>query len=331
MAHSEPFLPNLPDFPLVLSPMEAITNPAFRTICKKWGADILVTEFIASDALIRDIRSSLRKMTFTKEERPIGIQIFGNEENALRKAAEIAASANPDFIDINWGCPVRKIAGRGCGSGILKNIPLMIHLTEAVVKAVDNIPVTVKTRLGYDCEDKPIVEIAERLQDVGIKAIAIHGRTKSQMYKGDADWTLIGKVKENPRMYIPVYGNGDITTPEKAMEYKKRYGVDGMLIGRATMGNPFLFKQIKEFLEGKQDYFRPDVHQRVSTCREHLHRLCEWRGNKSGVLEMRSHYGGYFRGLPNFKPYRLQLVSLTEIEDLLVVLSDIETTYSDTD
>lgn len=308
--------------------MEAITNPAFRSICKKWGADILVTEFIASDALIRDIEASLRKMTFTEEERPTGIQIFGNEEYALKKAAEIAAAAHPDFIDINWGCPVRKIAGRGCGSGILKDIPMMVRLTKAVVDSVPTIPITVKTRLGYSEEDKPIVEIAERLQDIGIKALAIHGRTKVQMYKGDADWTLIGKVKENPRMYIPIYGNGDISSPEKAVEYKNRYGVDGVLIGRATMGNPFIFKQIKELMEGKQDYFRPNIHDRVSTCKEHLHRLCEWRGNRSGLLEMRTHYGGYFRSLPNFKSYRLQLVSLTDIEDVDTVLSEIETNYS---
>lgn len=316
----------IPKFSLILSPMEAITNKPFRKICKQYGADILITEFIASDALSRDIKDSIIKMDFEEMERPLGIQIFGNNAESLIKATQIAEKENPDFIDINWGCPVKKIAGKGCGSGIMNNIPKMIELTKAVVDA-SNIPVTVKTRLGY-CEDsKPIVEIAERLQDVGIQALSIHGRTRSQMYKGEADWTLISEVKNNPRMIIPIFGNGDIDSAEKAIEYKNRYGVDGILIGRATIGNPFIFKQTKDLLEGKSPTIIP-IAEKVEVCKHHLDQLIELRGEKNAILEMRKTYSGYFKGLSNFKPHRLKLVSSIDYNEIQNTFEDILELYS---
>lgn len=316
----------IPKFSLILSPMEAITNKPFRKICKQYGADIMITEFIASDALSRDIKDSIIKMDFEEMERPLGIQIFGNNAESLIKATQIAEKENPDFIDINWGCPVKKIAGKGCGSGIMNNIPKMIELTKAVVDA-SNIPVTVKTRLGY-CEDsKPIVEIAERLQDVGIQALSIHGRTRSQMYKGEADWTLISEVKNNPRMIIPIFGNGDIDSAEKAIEYKNRYGVDGILIGRATIGNPFIFKQTKDLLEGKSPTIIP-IAEKVEVCKHHLDQLIELRGKKNAILEMRKTYSGYFKGLSNFKPHRIKLVSSIDYKEIQNTFEDILELYS---
>lgn len=314
----------IPEFSLILAPMEAITNKPFRKICKKYGADILVTEFIASDALARDVKDSVIKMGFDEMERPLGIQIFGNNAESLVKAVYIAEKENPDFIDINWGCPVKKVAGKGSGSGIMNDIPRMVELTKAVVNA-SSIPVTVKTRLGYSEDSKPIVDIAERLQDVGIQAISIHGRTRAQMYKGDADWTLIGEVKNNPRMTIPIFGNGDIDSPEKAVEFKNRYGVDGILIGRATIGNPFIFQQTKEMIEGKTPTIIP-INEKVEICKLHLEGLIELRGERNAIFEMRKNYSGYFKGLINFKPYRLQLVTSTlysEIQNLLDQVLDI--------
>lgn len=314
----------IPEFSLILAPMEAITNKPFRKICKKYGADILVTEFISSEALARDVKDSVIKMGFEEIERPLGIQIFGNNAEALVKAVRIAEKENPDFIDINWGCPVKKVAGKGSGSGIMNDIPKMVELTKIVVDA-SNIPVTVKTRLGYSEDSKPIVDIAERLQDVGIQAISIHGRTRAQMYKGEADWSLIGEVKNNKRMHIPVFGNGDIDSPEKAIEFKNRYGVDGILIGRATIGNPFIFQQTKELLKGKTPTIIP-INEKVEVCKLHLEGLTELRGERNAIFEMRKNYSGYFKGLVNFKPYRLQLVTSTlysEIQNLLDQVLDI--------
>lgn len=301
--------------------MEAVTTPPFRNICKRYGADVLISEFISSDAISRNVESSLKKMTFNEQERPLGIQIFGNNEESLCSAAQVAAETNPDFIDINWGCPVRKIAGKGCGSGILNDIPKMIKLTKAVVDSVQ-IPVSVKTRLGYSDEDKPIVEVAERLQDVGIQLLSIHGRTRSQMYKGTADWSLIGKVKDNPRMHIPIFGNGDIDSAEKMLEYKNRYGVDGILIGRAAMGNPFIFKQCKQIIEGGKIDIIP-VSERVKVCKEHLNGLKEWRGKKYALLEMRKFYSGYFRELKNFKPFRIRLVTTNCYDEVDEILDEV--------
>lgn len=305
--------------------MEAITNQPYRKICKRYGADILITEFIASDALARDVQMSVQKMNFDEMERPLGIQIFGNNKEMLVRATEVAQAARPDFIDINWGCPVKKVAGKGSGSGILNNIPKMVELTEAVVKAT-NLPVTVKTRLGYEEKSKPIVEIAERLQDVGIQAISIHGRTRSQMYKGEADWTLIGEVKNNPRMSIPVFGNGDIDSPQKALEFKNRYGVDGILIGRATIGNPFIFKQTKELLMGEIPSIIP-IEEKVLVCKEHLEGLIELRGERNAINEMRKNYSGYFKSMPHFKPFRLKLVTTNNLEEIIRTLDELQTFY----
>lgn len=312
----------LSSFSVVLSPMEAVTTPPFRKICKRYGADVLISEFISSDALSRSIDSSLKKMYFEDAERPLGIQIFGNNEQSLCSAARIAASVNPDFIDINWGCPVKKIAGKGCGSGILNDIPKMLKLTEAVVKSVD-VPVSVKTRLGYEDEDKPIVEVAERLQDVGVQLISIHGRTRAQMYKGIADWTLIGEVKNNPRMHIPIFGNGDIDSADKLLEYKNKYGVDGILIGRAAMGNPFIFQQCKQALNGETQR-KISVKERAAVCREHLEGLKVWRTERYALLEMRKFYSGYFRELKNFKPYRVKLVTAESYEQVEQILTEVE-------
>lgn len=302
--------------------MEAVTTPPFRKICKRYGADVLISEFISSDALSRSIDSSLKKMYFEDAERPLGIQIFGNNEQSLCSAARIAASVNPDFIDINWGCPVKKIAGKGCGSGILNDIPKMLKLTEAVVKSVD-VPVSVKTRLGYGDEDKPIIEVAERLQDVGVQLISIHGRTRAQMYKGIADWTLIGEVKNNPRMHIPIFGNGDIDSADKLLEYKNKYGVDGILIGRAAMGNPFIFQQCKQALNGETQR-KISVKERAAVCREHLEGLKVWRTERYALLEMRKFYSGYFRELKNFKPYRVKLVTAESYEQVEQILTEVE-------
>lgn len=302
--------------------MEAVTTPPFRKICKRYGVDVLISEFISSDALSRNVDSSFKKMYFDDEERPLGIQIFGNNEESLCSAAGVAASVNPDFIDINWGCPVKKIAGKGCGSGILNDIPKMIRLTEAVVKSV-NIPVSVKTRLGYGDDDKPIVEVAERLQDVGVQLISIHGRTRAQMYKGTADWALIGEVKNNPRMQIPVFGNGDIDSADKLLEYKNRYGVDGILIGRAAIGNPFIFQQCKQTLNGKIPN-KISVKERATVCHEHLEGLKVWRTERYALLEMRKFYSGYFRELKNFKPYRIRLVTAESYEEVEQILTEVE-------
>lgn len=316
---------DLGSFPLVLSPMDDITDKPFRGVCKRFGADLLITEFIASEALVREVEKSRRKMQFEEAERPIGIQIFGHDDNALTRSLQFVEQANPDFVDINWGCPMRKIAGRGAGSGALRDPDRLVAITADIVKA-SKLPVTVKTRLGYDENSKPIVELAERLQDVGVAAISIHGRTKTQLYRGTADWTLIGKVKENPRMTIPVFGNGDITTPEMADEYRRRYGVDGILIGRASIGNPWIFEQTHHVMDGEPQR-TITVAERAEVCREHLLAAVEWKGERTAVLEMRKHYSGYFKGLFDFKPFRMKLVSLTSVEELLPVFDEIADHY----
>lgn len=313
----------LGDFPLWLSPMEDITDPPFRKICKEFGADVLVSEFVSSEALIRNAQKSLRKLDFDEVERPLAIQIFGHNEESMRIAAEVAAEQNPDFIDINWGCPVKKVVAKGAGAGILQNIPQMIAITKAVVESV-RIPVTIKTRLGWDDGSKPIVSIAESLQDVGIAGISIHGRTRSQMYKGEADWTLIGDVKNNPRMNIPVFGNGDITSATKALEYKNKYGVDGMLIGRGAIGNPWIFSEIKALFSDPSSLpVEIRVEKRIEICKKHLKASIEWKGEKVAVQEMKKHYSPYFKGIPHFKPYKMQLLLSSkgeEVEEILETL-----------
>ncbi|MCR4659614.1 MAG: tRNA dihydrouridine synthase DusB [Bacteroidales bacterium] len=302
--------------------MDDITDLPFRSLCKEFGADLLITEFIASEALNRDAEKSLRKMRFTDEQRPIGIQIFGANETELLDCLDIVQQAQPDFIDINWGCPVRKVAGKGAGSGILRDIPKMLKITEAIVKRA-SLPVTVKTRLGYDEHSKPIVEISERLQDIGVAALSIHGRTKTQMYSGSADWTLIGEVKNNPRMTIPIFGNGDITTPAQAVEAYNRYGVDGILIGRGAIGNPWIFEQTLDAFKGHA-IRTIGVAERVSVCRRHLLAAAQFKGERTAVFEMRKHYAAYFRGLPNFKHHRIKLVETTDLAGTLAVLDQIE-------
>ena len=306
------------DFPVYLAPMEGVTDRAFRRICKEYGADVLISEFISSDALSREVEKSFRKMAFADDERPFGVQIFGSTEEALTAAARLAAAQQPDFIDINWGCPVKKIVSKGAGSAILQDIPKMVRLTSAVVRAVD-LPVTVKTRLGWDSTDKPIVEVAERLQDVGIQAITIHGRTRAQQYGGVADWSLIGEVKHNPRMTIPVIGNGDIDSAEKAVACKERYGVDAVMVGRAAIGNPWIFRQIKALRNGEPCPV-PTYEERVDLVMRHLRENEQVKGERVAVIEMRAQYSGYFRGVFNFKPRKIRLMAaqtIAECEEIL--------------
>lgn len=317
---------SLPYFPLLLAPMEDVSDPPFRAVCKDNGADLMYTEFISSEGLIRDAIKSRKKLDIFEYERPVGIQIFGGDEESLSLAARIVDVTNPDLLDINFGCPVKKVACKGAGAGVLKDLDLMVRLTEAVVKST-RLPVTVKTRLGWDNDSKNIEEVAERLQDVGIKALAIHGRTRMQMYKGSADWTLIGAVKNNPRIHIPIFGNGDIDSPEKALEYKNRYGVDGIMIGRAAIGYPWVFNEIKHFVSTGEHLPAPDIAQRLEVCKKHLRRSYEWKGPVVGILEMRRHYANYLKGLPNIKEYRQKLVTLKTIEEIEAVLDDIAVKY----
>lgn len=308
-----------------LSPMDDVTDFPFRELCKSFGADLLITEFIASEALNREAEKSYRKMRFSEGQHPIGIQIFGADENELIQCLEIVESQHPDFIDINWGCPVRKVAGKGAGSGILKDIPKMLHITEALVRRA-HLPVTVKTRLGYDEHDKPIVTLAEQLQDIGVSALSIHGRTKSQMYKGEADWSLIGEVKNNPRMHIPILGNGDITTPQQALDARRRFGVDGILIGRGAIGNPWIFEQTQRLLQGLPER-EITIDERVEVCRRHLLAAVEFKGEHTAIFEMRKHYGAYFRGLRDFKQFRIPMVSVATLDDLIPIFDQIAKFY----
>jgi tRNA-dihydrouridine synthase B len=318
---------SLGEFPLLLAPMEDVSDPPFRALCKKNGADLMFTEFISVEGLIRDAEKSVQKLDIYDDERPIGIQIFGAEMDSMMRSAEIVEAAQPEILDINFGCPVQKVVCKMAGAGILRDIPKMIQLANAVVKST-KLPVTVKTRLGWDNDSIMIEEVAERLQDVGVKAISIHGRTRKQMYKGEADWSYIAKVKENPRMHIPVFGNGDIDSPEKALEYKNRYGVDGIMIGRASIGYPWIFREIKHFVETGKHLPPPTVNERVDIAIEHLKNAIAWKGENLGVLETRRHYGNYFRGFENIKPYRMKLVTSHSPEELYETMEEIRSVYA---
>ena len=316
----------LGDFPLLLAPMEDVSDPPFRALCKEQGCDMMYTEFISVEGLIRDADKSVQKLDIYDDERPIGIQIFGAELESMVKAAEIVEEAKPEVLDINFGCPVKKVVCKMAGAGILQDIPKMVSLTKAIVKNT-SLPVTVKTRLGWDDNSTYIVEVAERLQDVGIKAISIHGRTRKQMYKGEADWTLIAEVKNNPRMQIPVFGNGDIDTPEKAAEYRRLYGIDGIMIGRASIGNPWIFREIHHYLRTGELLSPPTIFERVNAAKQHLTKSIDWKGEKLGVLEMRRHYSNYFRSMHGIKDFRKKLVTEDNPDNLFSILQEILTNY----
>lgn len=318
---------NLPENALFLAPMEDVTDPSFRYMTKKFGADFVYTEFVASEGLIRECNKSRKKLEVFDYERPVAIQLYGHQIESMVAAAKLAEEANPDFIDLNYGCPVRKIATRGAGAGLLRDIPLMLKMTEAIVKAV-NVPVTVKTRLGWDENDKPIVELAEQLQDTGIQMLAIHGRTRMQMYRGKADWTLIGEVKNNPRMHIPVVGNGDIDGPVSAKEAFDKYGVDGVMIGRATVGRPWIFKEIKHYLQHSKLMPPLTIKEKADLAIEHLEKSVEWKGYPRGIFEMRRHLSNYFKGLPHFKETRMKLVTSLDIDELRALIHDIPNRYA---
>jgi tRNA-dihydrouridine synthase B len=318
---------DLGEFPLLLAPMEDVSDPPFRFVCKQSGVDMMYTEFISSEGLIRDAAKSRQKLDIFEYERPIGIQIFGSEIDHMRQAAEISTMANPDLIDINYGCPVKNVACKGAGASLLQDIDKMVKMTEAVVKST-HLPVTVKTRLGWDDNTKNVYEVAERLQDVGIKALTIHGRTRSQMYKGVADWSLIREIKRNPRIQIPIFGNGDIDSPEKAANWRLEYEVDGIMIGRAAIGYPWIFREVKHFFETGEHLAGPTLEERINVCRTHLQKSIEWKGPKTGIFEMRRHYANYFKGIPNFKEYRMKLVSLESMEAIEDVLNDIGNNFT---
>lgn len=318
---------DLGPFPLLLAPMEDVSDPPFRAVCKAGGADLMYTEFISSEGLIRAAAKSRQKLDIFEYERPIGIQLFGGHVDSMREAARLATEARPDLIDINYGCPVKAVACKGAGAALLQDIPKMVRMTQEVVNAT-HLPVTVKTRLGWDEKTKNIAEVAERLQDVGIRALTVHGRTRVQMYKGEADWTLIGKIKENPRIHIPIFGNGDIDSPEKALAYKNRYGVDGLMVGRAAIGYPWIFQQIKTYLETGTHAPPPGLAERVQVAKSHVEFSVRWKGEKLGVFEMRRHYAAYFRGVPDFKPLRTRLVEADSSAAVLDILDEVETVYA---
>ena len=318
----------LPDFPLLLAPMEDVSDPPFRALCKKNGADLMFTEFISSEGLIRDAEKSVQKLDIYEYERPIGIQIFGDKIESMRQAAEIAEKAKPEIIDINYGCPVKKVACKGAGAGILLDLPKMQSMTKEIVDAV-NLPVTVKTRLGWDENSIKIVEVAKRLQDVGIKALTIHGRTRKQMYKGEANWEYIAKVKNDPQIQIPIFGNGDIDSAEKALEYKNWYNVDGIMIGRASIGYPWIFNEIKNFINKNKKIKKPSLHERIETVKKHLDFSIEWKGETLGLIEMRRHYTNYFRGIENFKKFSMKLIESTSYEESLETLNNIYKIYKE--
>ena len=316
----------LPDFPLLLAPMEDVSDPPFRHVCKQQGADMLYTEFISSEGLIRDAVKSRKKLDIFENERPVGVQLFGSDIESMREAAIIAEKVNPDLIDINYGCPVKKVACRGAGAALLQDIPKMVQMTSEIIKAV-SLPVTVKTRLGWDDTTKNITEVAERLQDIGIKALTIHGRTRKQLYKGPADWTLIGEVKNNPRIHIPIFGNGDVTSPEIAVQMKQRYNVDGVMLGRAAIGYPWIFREIKHYLKTGELLPPPTLEERIEVCKTHFFKSIEWKGEKLGILEMRRHYTSYFKGMDNFKDYRMKLVTTDSYAEILDTLQQIGEVY----
>ena len=309
-------------FPLLLAPMEDVSDPPFRALCKEQGADVVYTEFISSEGLIRDAAKSIQKLDIYDKERPVGIQIFGANLDSMLKTVEIVEKSKPDFIDINFGCPVKKVVSKGAGAGILKDIPLMVKLTEEMVKHT-NLPITVKTRLGWDHDSIQILEVAERLQDVGTKAIAIHGRTRAQMYKGEANWEPIADVKNNPRMHIPVFGNGDVDSPEKAMIMRDKFGLDGAMIGRASIGNPWFFAQVKHYFRTGEHLNPPTIRERVATAKQHLEMAMKWNGERVGLFETRRHYTNYFKGIPHFKEYRLKMVTSDSKEDVFNVFEDV--------
>lgn len=317
----------LPDFPLLLAPMEDVSDPPFRIECKKQGCDLMYTEFISVEGLIRDAAKSVQKLDIFPEERPVGVQIFGAEYDSMMRATEIVTNAQPEIIDINYGCPVQKVVCKMAGAGILRDVPKMVELTRAVVKST-NLPVTVKTRLGWDENSIFIEDVAERLQDTGIKALTIHARTRAQMYKGHSDWSWIAKVKNNPRIHIPIFGNGDIDHPEKAFIYKNRYGVDGLMIGRASIGNPWIFREIKHYFKTGQLMDSPTFGERIDATRQHLLNSINWKGERLGILEMRRHYTNYFKGLPDIKDFRSQLVVSNELETIMDIFSAMEHHYS---
>lgn len=302
-------------FPLLLAPMEDVSDPPFRALCKENGADVVYTEFISSEGLIRDAAKSVQKLDIYEKERPVGIQIFGANLDSMLRSVEIVEASKPDIIDINFGCPVKKVVSKGAGAGILKDIPLMVKLTEEMAKRT-HLPLTIKTRLGWDHDSIKIVEVAERLQDAGAKAISIHGRTRAQMYKGDADWAPIAAVKNNSRMHIPIFGNGDVHSPERAIEMRDRYGLDGAMIGRASIGNPWFFNQVKHFIKTGEHVSPPTLKERVAVARRHLEMAIDWKGEILGVLETRRHYTNYFKGIPNFKPYRTAMVTSDDANDV---------------
>ena len=313
---------DLGEFPLLLAPMEDVSDPPFRRLCKMHGADMLYSEFISSEGLIRDAIKSRQKLDIFDYERPVGIQIFGGDEEAMALSAKIVATVNPDLVDINFGCPVKKVVSKGAGAGVLKDIDLMVRLTKAVVNSTD-LPVTVKTRLGWDEQSINIEEVAERLQDVGISALTIHARTRSQMYKGHSDWSYIAKVKNNPRMRIPIFGNGDIDSPEKALEYRNKYGIDGIMIGRAAIGYPWIFNEIKHYFATGELLPSPTIADRVEAAKNHLLWSVEWKGERQGVVEMRRHYANYFKGIPNFKEHRHKLVTLDASQEVVKALDNV--------
>ncbi|MBJ2174771.1 tRNA dihydrouridine synthase DusB [Aureibaculum algae] len=318
----------LPDFPLLLAPMEDVSDPPFRALCKEQGADVVYTEFISSEGLIRDAAKSMMKLDIYEKERPVGIQIFGANLESMLQTIDIVEKSNPDIIDINFGCPVKKVVSKGAGAGILKDIDLMVKLTEAMVKRT-HLPITVKTRLGWDHNSIKIVEVAERLQDVGCKAISIHGRTRAQMYKGDADWKPIAEVKNNSRMHIPVFGNGDINSPEKAMEMRDQYGLDGAMIGRATIGYPWFFKEVKHFFNTGEHLPAPTIADRVDIARRHLQMAIDWKGERLGIVETRRHYTNYFKGIPHFKEYRLKMVTTDDSEGVFKIFDEVIHQFGD--
>ena len=318
---------NLGEFPLLLAPMEDVSDPPFRAVCKEGGADLMYTEFISSEGLIRDAAKSRQKLDIFEYERPIGIQLFGGDIGNMVESARIATEVNPDLIDINYGCPVKAVACRGAGAALLQDIPKMVKMTEEIVKCT-LLPVTVKTRLGWDDKTRNVAEVAERLQDIGIKALTVHGRTRVQMYKGEADWTLIAEIKNNPRIHIPIFGNGDVDSPQKALEYKNRFGVDGIMIGRGAIGYPWIFNEIKHFMATGTMAEAPDINERVRVTKKHLDFSIRWKGDKLGIFEMRRHYASYFKGLPDFKPYRTKLVEVMTADEVHRILDEVVDNYA---
>ncbi len=318
----------LPDFPLLLAPMEDVSDPPFRRLCKLHGADLMYSEFISSEGLIRDAIKSKMKLDIFDYERPVGIQIFGGDEEAMEMSSRIVDAVRPDLVDINFGCPVKKVVCKGAGAGVLKDVDLMVRLTKAVIKGT-NLPVTVKTRLGWDESSINIDEVAERLQDIGVQALTVHARTRAQMYKGSADWTHIARVKNNPRITMPIFGNGDIDSPEKALEYKNKFGLDGMMIGRAAIGYPWIFNEIKHYFKTGEHLAQPTMVDRIEAARNHLTWSMDWKGERVGIVEMRRHYTNYFKGVSNFKEHRLKLVTLESAESLFKALDEIQEVYAD--